>query len=179
MDTGFHTVRETDGSAIVATAERIAQAAHADQVDKAGRPYIEHPRRVAARLSAAGAPTEAIAAGWLHDVLEDTETTPADLASAGMPAETIAAVLAVTKRTEEPPEDYAARIVSTPLAADVKRADLADNSDPARLALLPASTRDRLGKKYARMLTLLRTGEGAPSDRREDTGTAPSPKPSL
>ncbi|QTE26180.1 hypothetical protein J4N02_00620 [Propioniciclava sp. MC1595] len=33
------------------TAERIATAAHACQVDKAGRPYIDHPRRVASLVA--------------------------------------------------------------------------------------------------------------------------------
>src|SRR5579859_6518089 len=35
---------------LVALAEEIATRAHQGQVDKAGAPYIEHPRRVARRL---------------------------------------------------------------------------------------------------------------------------------
>jgi hypothetical protein len=61
----------------VQTAERFAVAAHEGQTDKAGRPYIEHPRRVARRLDT----PEALAAAFLHDVLEDTEHTAADLAA--------------------------------------------------------------------------------------------------
>ena len=37
-----------------------------------------------------------------------------------------------------------------PLALTVKLADIADNSDPHRLASLDAATRDRLTAKYAR-----------------------------
>ena len=47
----------------------LATIAHRGQVDKAGKPYIDHPRRVAGRL--AGGPRYTLAAAWLHDVLED------------------------------------------------------------------------------------------------------------
>ena len=35
---------------LVELAEEIATRAHEGQVDKAGQPYIDHPRRVAARV---------------------------------------------------------------------------------------------------------------------------------
>lgn len=152
--------RAPTSSAIVETAERIATAAHAGQLDKAGRPYIDHPRRVATRLAAAGAPAEAVAAGWLHDVVEDTGTTAEDLLRAGVPEEAVAAVLAVTKRAGESAEAYAGRVSQTPLAAEVKRADLADNTDPQRLGLLDETTRRRLTKKYQRMVVLLSESAG-------------------
>lgn len=150
---------ESSGS-IVATAKSIAEAAHQGQQDKAGHPYITHPGRVASRLETAGAPAEAIAAGWLHDVVEDTDVTLDDLHTAGLPPETVQAVDAVTKRQGEPAADYATRIKTTPLALEVKCADLDDNSDPQRLAKLDAATRDRLTAKYATMRTLL-TGRPA------------------
>jgi hypothetical protein len=49
-------------------AEQIATEVHAGQVDKAGAPSIDHPRRVAGHTD--GSP-DAVAAAWLHDVLED------------------------------------------------------------------------------------------------------------
>lgn len=55
---------------IVSRAKDLAIRAHADQVDKAGRPYIEHVARVAAAVSDDPV-AEAVA--WLHDVLEDCE----------------------------------------------------------------------------------------------------------
>lgn len=147
--------RSTADSALVETARRLATQAHGAQKDKAGNPYIDHPRRVAERLEAAGASAQAVAAGWLHDVLEDTPTTAADLAAVGIPAEVIDAVTAVTKRPGEPTEDYAARIRASALGLQVKEADLADNCDPARMALLDENTRERLTSKYRRMRTLL------------------------
>ncbi|WP_347351268.1 HD domain-containing protein [Intrasporangium sp.] len=147
--------RATSSGAVVAAAQRIAEAAHAGQLDKAGQPYIDHLRRVAGALADEAEPAEAVAAGWLHDVLEDTDTTPEELAEAGVPSETIEAVQAVTRRSGQAVEDYAARIAATPLAVEVKRADMADNSDPGRLALLDRATRVRLTKKYDRMRDLL------------------------
>lgn len=147
--------RPVFGPALVETARRLATQAHGAQKDKAGNPYIDHPRRVAERLEAAGASAQAVAAGWLHDVLEDTPTTATDLAAVGIPAEVIDAVTAVTKRPGEPTEDYAARIRASALGLQVKEADLADNCDPARMALLDENTRERLTSKYRRMRTLL------------------------
>jgi len=46
---------------------------------------------------------------------------------------------------------------ATPIAVAVKRADLADNTDPARLAVLDEDTRRRLESKYARARGLLGT----------------------
>ena len=56
----------------------------------------------------------------------------------------MAAVLALTRRVGEPEPDYAARVAANELAMVVKRADLADNTDPARTALLDEETRVRL-----------------------------------
>ena len=60
----------------VAAAEALARAAHAGQEDKAGQPYILHPQRVAARLSS----PETQVVAWLHDTVEDTDVTLAQIA---------------------------------------------------------------------------------------------------
>ena len=99
-----------------------------------------------------------VAAAWLHDVVEDTAVTADDLRAAGIPEDVVAAVLAVSKVAGEPVEDYFSRVRSDPLAVAVKTADLADNTDPARLAVLDDEVRARLEAKYARARRLL-TGE--------------------
>ncbi|MDX6230901.1 MAG: hypothetical protein QOI76_4291, partial [Frankiales bacterium] len=88
------------------------------------------------------------AAAWLHDVLEDTRTTVTDLAAQGIPATVVAAVEALTRGNGEAPDDYYARVAANPLALKVKRADIADNADPERLAHLDPATRERLTAKY-------------------------------
>jgi len=130
---------------VTTTAQRIATVAHAGQTDKAGQPYIGHPGRVAARLTG---DQLAEAAAWLHDVLEDTGTTAADLTAQGIPASVISAVEALTRRDGEAPDDYYARVAANPLALQVKRADMADNTDPERLARLDPALRARLEAKY-------------------------------
>jgi len=142
---------------LIITAQAIATAAHRSQVDKAGAPYIGHPTRVAAHALAAGGDEHVVATAWLHDVIEDTAVTPDELRAAGIPDEVVAAVLAVSRLSGEPVEDYFARISANPIAIAVKTADLADNTDPARLALLEEPTRARLLAKYARARQLLAT----------------------
>ena len=62
------------------TALRFARQAHAGQRRKAdGAAFILHPFEVASLLADAGAPDHVIAAGALHDVLEKTAATEADL----------------------------------------------------------------------------------------------------
>lgn len=68
--------------------------------------------------------------------------------AAGMPREVVAAVEAITRRRNEPRTAYYDRVLAEPLAVAVKLADIADNSDPARLAALDEATRTRLAEKY-------------------------------
>ncbi|MEU3102735.1 HD domain-containing protein [Streptomyces griseoflavus] len=135
--------------------EAVARTAHAGQTDKAGRPYAEHLRAVAEGVRSRGGDQDQIAAAWLHDAVEDGRLTGQWLDRAPLTRRTKDIVLAVTKRSGEPPEAYAARVLATPGALLVKEADLAHNADPARLAVLDAATRRRLTEKYARMRALL------------------------
>lgn len=140
---------------LAAAACRLATVAHEGQVDKAGKPYIRHPGRVADAVGEAGGAVVAVAAAWLHDVVEDTWVTAEFLLQAGFPPAVASAVEAVTKRPGEATDDYARRIAADPIAVQVKRADLADNTDPTRLARLDRRTRSRLEAKYARFVSLL------------------------
>jgi (p)ppGpp synthase/HD superfamily hydrolase len=68
-------------SPLVDSALATATEAHAGQVrnGSGGLPYIEHPKMVTERLAAAGYEDEVLAAGLLHDVVEDSELTVEDL----------------------------------------------------------------------------------------------------
>lgn len=62
-------------------ARRFATEAHKGQTrDDNGTPYIVHPAQVAAILSQVTDDPNVIAAGWLHDVIEDCGVTWHDLA---------------------------------------------------------------------------------------------------
>ncbi|MER7754963.1 HD domain-containing protein [Kitasatospora sp. NPDC097643] len=144
----------------LAEVETIARRAHEGQVDKNGHPYAEHIAAVAHGTAARGGSEAQIAAGWLHDTVEDGRLSRDWLARAALPDEVKVIVDALTRRPDEPVEEYAARVLATPGALLVKRADLAHNSDPARLAALDRATAERLAAKYARMRELLGlTGE--------------------
>lgn len=146
-----------DRDQLVKLARDIATRAHAGQVDKAGLPYIRHPIAVAARLLVLypDAPATAEAAALLHDVLEDTDLTAQKLLEAGIPRDTVDDVIAVTKVPAEPTEAYFARVRARLWARRIKEADVDENSDPDRLALLESNTRTRLEGKYRRSRALL------------------------
>lgn len=108
----------------------LAATAHVGQVDKAGAPYILHPLRVMMAVDGEHAQMTAV----LHDIIEDTETTVADLAAAGFPAPVIAAVVALTKLPGMTRMDAARMAAADPIARIVKLADLADNMRLDRIA---------------------------------------------
>ena len=138
---------------IDAIADWIAQTAHAGQVDKAGADYIAHPRRVADRV--VPATPENRAAALLHDVLEDTRVSVDDLVAQGIPLEVVEALMLLDRGRSPSPEAYYAGIRGNAIALAVKLADIADNSDPGRLALLDEQTRQRLQQKYSKALIAL------------------------
>ncbi|MCF6285244.1 MAG: bifunctional (p)ppGpp synthetase/guanosine-3',5'-bis(diphosphate) 3'-pyrophosphohydrolase [Candidatus Hydrogenedentes bacterium] len=66
---------------VVRTAYRVAGEAHHGQTRLSGEPYIMHSLSVAQNLAALGLDPVTCAAGLLHDVLEDTSVTQAELQS--------------------------------------------------------------------------------------------------
>jgi (p)ppGpp synthase/HD superfamily hydrolase len=130
-------------------AEAIARAAHAGAVDKAGNDYILHVSRVVDGVDG----DEAKAVAWLHDVIEDTPLTEADLRAAGISEPVLDAVRLLTeadgKTTEAIYAAYIERIRASgnPLALAVKLADLRDHLDP--------NVPPRLRPRYERALAVL------------------------
>lgn len=131
-------------------AEAIARKAHAGQVDKAGKPYIEHPAHVAASVEG----DKAKAVAWLHDVVEDTDTTFDNLAAQGIDDEVIEALRLLTHDKVVPYMDYVAKVKTNELARTVKLADLAHNSDLSRLPTVTDTDLKRV-EKYRAAIALL------------------------
>lgn len=133
----------------------FAGALFADHRDKAGAPYIGHLAR-AARHLARLFPEATIAerhAVWLHDALEDTDTTAQDLAARGYDPLVIEIVEAVTRRADSDSyQQWIEALAESGFAEAirVKLADMTDNADPQRLAALPPEKAASLGKRYAR-----------------------------
>ncbi|WP_104138790.1 HD domain-containing protein [Arthrobacter sp. ZGTC131] len=135
----------------VAAAKAIATIAHRFQTDKIGVPYIEHPRRVAARLN----DPKQVAAAWLHDVIEDCGVTAKDLAAAGISEEVVQAVVLLTRTDDNKGDGYYEAIRNNPIASAVKLADIEDNTDPKRTGRLDPEKRAELADKYEKARRLL------------------------
>ena len=104
---------------------RIATTAHAGQLDRDGHPVILHPLAVGLM----GKTDEEKIAGFLHDVVEDTDYTFDDLLRAGIP---VGVVNALRLLMHEPGTDYDAYVQAiidsgNPIALQVKYNDLQHN----------------------------------------------------
>ena len=91
--------RPTTDLSIIERAYRLALDAHGNQKRKSGEPYIIHPLSVAIILAELEMDKETIVAGILHDVVEDTTITEAEL-SRLFGAEVTLLVDGVTKLTQ-------------------------------------------------------------------------------
>lgn len=147
----------------------LAEFAHRNQVDKAGLPYIDHPRRVLQKVQAQGAMPYVQIAAILHDVTEDTKFTPYMLLELGF-SEAAVRVVELLDRdwsndrwleldTRDPIPNaqdwYYLQLRENPGARLVKLADIEDNMSPWRLAYLPEDTQKRLTAKYTRARLLI------------------------
>ncbi|BEL41820.1 HD domain-containing protein [Mycobacteroides abscessus] len=110
----------------VVTAREFAHHAHAGQRDKAGREYFDgHLVPIASAAQVFG--PDVVAAAWLHDVLEDTAATAEDLARAGIPADVVAGVESVTRRSGESYSELIQRACADSVGRFVKLVDNAWN----------------------------------------------------
>lgn len=130
-------------------AHAMAQYFHQNQVDKAGKPYINHPEFVAAHVTGEDEKTVA----YLHDIVEDTPVTIDTVRN--MFGDTVAdAVALLTHPDGEPYEHYVRRVKENPIARAVKLADLRHNSDLSRLQEVTDKERAR-AEKYKRAIEIL------------------------
>jgi len=110
---------------MVRRAAELARVSHEGQFRRDGiTPYLKHPEAVASRV--AGDPV-AEAVAWLHDVLEDTDSTVDTLREARIPEEVIASVVLLTNKGDTGYERYLAQIKADPVAKKVKIADMLSN----------------------------------------------------
>lgn len=112
----------------------LATKAHQGQTDRSQEPYILHPLAVGLK----GKTDEERITGFLHDVIEDTDWTPEDLLSHGIPSGCVEAVKLLTHQKtrylseEENLRDYLNYISSiidshNPIALAVKINDVRHN----------------------------------------------------
>lgn len=122
----------------------IAVQVHQRQKDKAGSSYILHPLRLMLRMKT----EEEMIVAVLHDVVEDSNWTIAQLQQKGFPQGVLSAVDCLTRRAGESYEHFIARVQTNPIARRVKIADLEDNMNIRRFEKLTAKDLQRLEKYH-------------------------------
>lgn len=131
-------------------AMKLCFAAHKDQLDKNGMPYVFHPMAVATQLHT----EDTIVTALLHDVVEDTDYTLADLAEMGFGENVLQALALLTHEDGVDYMDYVAAAKQHPVARAVKLADLRHNSQLSRLdEITDVALRRR--EKYQKAIALL------------------------
>lgn len=160
----------------LADAIALSEYAHRNQLDKAGLPYIDHPKRVLQTVQAQGVQPYVQIAAIFHDVTEDTAFTSDILLSLGFSEAAVHIVRLLDRdrsKTEfgnqifdagyksqsewKTLEDefYYNEIKKSREATIVKLADIRDNMSPWRQVYLPQDTQKRLQAKYAKALQIL------------------------
>ena len=137
-------------TAMTKKALQLCYKAHKNQVDKSGMPYVFHPFHLAEQME----DEESIIAALLHDVVEDTAWSLADLRAMGFPEKALEAVALLTHDPAEPYLSYVARVKENPIARRVKLADLRHNSDLSRIKKVTERDLKRV-EQYAAAIRLL------------------------
>jgi len=110
----------------------LAETAHAGQLDRLGRPLVDHVLRVASNPTLCSYP-ELVVLALLHDSVEKGCLGWDDLRAQGVGDDQLAVLDALTQRAGESEGAYFARVARVPTALLIKRADLLDklDADPA------------------------------------------------
>jgi translation elongation factor EF-Ts len=96
----------------------------------------------------------------LHDVVEDSDITLAQLRQADFPDDVVTAIDCLTRREDESYDEFITRILPNRLACRVKLADIEDNMNLTRLTQLTPKDIERLERYMQarqRIMTVLST----------------------
>ena len=132
-------------------AAKICLSIHAEQRDKAGKAYFQHPFRVALNLES----EEEKIVALLHGCVEDGDIDKEFLKRQAFPANIIDAIIAISKYPDEEYEDFVKRLAPVELARKVKIKDLEDNLNIQRLNKLTEEDLSRCNK-YLKALDYLK-----------------------
>ena len=130
---------------------KLCFEAHKNQTDKSGMPYVFHPFHLAEQMK----DEDTTIAALLHDVIEDTDYTIADLKQMGFPTAVLDTLKLLTHNDDIPYMEYVAKIKDNPIAKAVKLADLEHNSDLSRLDTVDEKALKRK-EKYSQAIRLLK-----------------------
>ncbi len=142
-------------TALIEAAFEVARDAHADQVRRSGGPYLEHPLGVALVIAQLGLDDVTVAGALLHDAVEDTTVTVADIKARFGP-ELAAIVDGVTKLdrlqfdSREAQQSATMRKMLVAMASDIRvlLIKLADRLHNMRtIGSLPESKQRRIARE--------------------------------
>lgn len=141
---------------VARVAERVREDGRCQNEDCNSRGKIVHwetahcgdPSCCSPATSPCQACDEAEAVAWLHDCMEDAPWSEEEI-RCNFPIAISLAVAAITRWRWHSAGVYYEHVSANPLALRVKLADIADNADESRLALLDEKTAARLRRKYA------------------------------
>lgn len=133
---------------------RICFDAHRKKDDKGGIPYVFHPFHLAEQMET----EEETCAALLHDVVEDTDMTFADLEEKGFPPAVLDALKLLTHDKGVPYLQYVEALSGNRIAARVKLADLRHNSTAGRLPFIGEKEKKRM-RKYLKAQAILTGGD--------------------
>ncbi len=131
----------------------LATNRHAGQFDRGKNPYILHPLKVMHYLKTDDEELQCIALA--HDLVEDTDTTFAELKAMGFTDRIIEGIRSLTKMPGESYDDYKVRVACNPDAVKVKMADLRHNTDVRRLKGVTQKDLDRMEKYHRFYIELM------------------------
>ena len=118
--------------ALIQLADSFACLYHTQQTRRSGHETTyDHVKRVAAGATRFGCSSAAIAAAYLHDIVEDTDVTLDTLRIVGFPERTIMLVDLLTRKEGQSYSEYIDTLLQSNdrEAMLVKLADLNDNSN--------------------------------------------------
>ena len=146
-------------------AYRLAKKTTQGKYRRNGAEAITHPLAVASSFDKTLQWLQAIA--LLHDVCEDSETTPYDLLKMGFPEPVVNSVRLLTRRKDQTYEEYIEAMLHDGMACLVKSKDINDNIRGVRIEKMQAEfegktkavkkAKERINK-YEKALQTIRYG---------------------
>lgn len=136
---------------LLALAIAITAEAFKNTLDKGGQPYILHCLRV---MNNVQGDEDIKCAAIMHDLIEDTNYTFAQLTALGFSDKTIGLLHLLTHQKQTPYMEYIKAIAVSPEASEIKRRDLEDNSNITRLKGLRKKDLDRIEKYHTAYIYL-------------------------
>lgn len=140
---------------LLESAIRLAAKVHKGQLDRFGKPYILHVMRVMMR----GHDLEEQVLGALHDIIERSTLSLADIAKKDYPPRVVKSLDCISRREEEDYDGYIERVMQDGLAMRVKLHDLADKMDLLHVDELSMADLKRYNKQLAAYHRLKRSVE--------------------